>query len=181
MVESTENIFAGMPPGWARSLQKSINGNRQLEYNAYFQIALYDKLNQHTVCDTLKYVKFVTNSADDLTFIGEVPDDTPYLMRPKLLAYADSRGDVGRILLENKQPVELNWVFPLTKEKVRLLCEVNMISIKEKEGQQAIFEQWKQMSEEQQMAFKAAQPGEIKTNMKSDELNSYEPQMIDEH
>ena len=54
------------------------------------------------MCDTLKYVKFVTNGGDDLTFSGEVPDDTPYLMKPKLLAYTDTRGDVGRVLLENK-------------------------------------------------------------------------------
>ena len=70
------------------------------------------------------------NVADDLTYQGEVPDDTPYLGKPKLLAYTDSRGDVGRILSGNKSPVELNWVFPLTKEKMRILCEVNILSIK---------------------------------------------------
>ena len=31
------------------------------------------------------------------------------------------------------------------------------------------------------MALKAPQPGEIKTLTKTDELNDYEPQMIDEH
>ena len=129
-----------MPPSWVRSIQKAINGNRQLEYNAYFQIALYDKENEHTICDTLKYVKFITNGADDLAHQGEVPDDTPYLAKPKLLAYTDSRGVVGRILLGNKSPVELNWVFPLTKEKYRILCEVNILSIKQKEAQPAILE-----------------------------------------
>ena len=134
MVESTQDNFVNIPPSWVRSLQKAINGNRQLEYNAYFQVALYDKQNDHTVCDTLKYVKFVTNGTDDLAFTGEVPEDTPYLAKPKFLAITDARSDVGRILAENKSPVELNWVFPLTKEKVRLLCEVNILSIKQKES-----------------------------------------------
>ena len=31
------------------------------------------------------------------------------------------------------------------------------------------------------MALKSAHPGEVKTNVKNDELNSYEPQMIEEH
>ena len=57
----------------------------------------------------------------------EVPDDAQYLLKPKLLALTDSRTDVGRILLACDTLVELNWLFPLTNEKLRLLCEVKVL------------------------------------------------------
>ena len=76
----------------------------------------------------MKYLKFITNGSDDLASSKQdLPDDTPYLLKPKILAITDARTNVGKILLACDTLVELNWLLPLTKEKIRLLCEVNVL------------------------------------------------------
>ena len=70
-------------------------------------------------------MKFVTKRAEDLAC--RESENTTYLVRPKLLALSEARVDVGRILCSNDELVELNWFFPLTKEKFRILCGVNVL------------------------------------------------------
>ena len=72
-------------------------------------------------------MKLITNGNDDLASTVAAPNDTPYLLKPKILALSDARADVGRILLASDSLVELNWLLPLTKEKIRFLCEVNVL------------------------------------------------------
>ena len=93
-------------------------------------------------------MKFVTKGSADLASAEEAPEDAPYLLKPKVLALTDARAGVGRLLRVCDTLVELNWGFPLTKEKFRLLCEVNVLQPSQESAHAAILEQWRQMSEE---------------------------------
>ena len=135
-------------PAWQASLEKSVRDNLQLEFSRLFQVALFDEINSKTVCDTLKMAE---------------------LQVGKVLAVIDARADVSQLLLAGKHVVELNWLFQLTKEKYRLQCSVSQVT-----DQPTILRLWRQLQDDQQLAFKAPKPGADKAVIQ-DCLQQYEP------
>ena len=85
--------------------------------------------------------------------------------------------------MTEKEQVEICWNFHISKEKYRLRCLIKVLSNSKEEmnelDKQLLESIWAKQDDDSKMRFRGAIPGQIKdlksTNLKHDELNSYEP------
>lgn len=112
-------------------------------------------------------------------------------MHPRIVTVVDNRSGVGALLCRilrdsqanevSRQEFQLNWFLSLTNEKIRLLCRANVIDPKKDEqSSQKVLKFWQMHTDDLQLSFKAAMPGQPKV-LNNDTLQQYEPQVIEEH
>ncbi|TNV75737.1 hypothetical protein FGO68_gene13588 [Halteria grandinella] len=168
------NPSLAMPPNWLQSLNQTLSRNAQLQHSKHFSVALVNPDTQETLCDFLRNEQIIHKSEDGLS----------YHIKPSLLAFLDSRSDIGQAFTHAKASIELCWFFTLTKEKYRLRCKVNLwnnksITSSNSQLQTAFKSIWTSLNDDELLSFKRACPGDEKKKS-GDELLQYEPQVEDQ-
>ena len=99
-------------------------------------------------------------------------DGMAYYLRPQIVVCANMRHQIG-LALSAQTDVEVCWSFPLSQDKLRMLCNVVK---SETEAAESI---WKTLTDDVKMSYRSAVPGQKKKDTTADELNQYEAQVED--
>lgn len=84
-------------------------------------------MNNETVSEYLRS-ELIPDKISELSIDKTNTEQQIYLRRPYIVSCLDSRSDVGSLLLKNQaKNVEICWFFTLTKEKMRLKCNIEIV------------------------------------------------------